>query len=57
MTNEHQPHTVKIGDIAGIDGHLDTIGFAELLFGESGHAHQFVIEVHLDVRLHRDQRR
>ncbi|MNE40927.1 hypothetical protein D3C80_1349750 [compost metagenome] len=57
MADEHQPHAVKIGDIARVDRHLNAVRLAELFFGEGGHAHQFVIEVHLDVRFHRDQRR
>ena len=56
MANELKTHAVKVGDIERIDRDLRADFFAQLLFGDRQHAHQFIVKINLQLRLHRQQR-
>ena len=57
MTDKLQTDTVKVGDKQRIDRHLSLCFFTQLLFRDGQNVHQLIIQVNLQLRLHRQQRR
>ncbi len=57
VADEFDSHPVEIAQQARVQGQLLTNTLADLLLGNGQRAHQLIVQVHAQVRQHRDQRR
>ncbi|MNP72794.1 hypothetical protein D3C76_1694150 [compost metagenome] len=53
MADKFEAHAVKVGDKQRVDRHLRQRFLSQLFFGDGQYTHQFVVEIDLQLRLHR----
>ena len=57
VTDKLQPYAVEVGDVQRVNRQLRADLFPQLLFGDGQNAHQLIVEIDFQLRLHGQQRR
>ena len=57
VTDKLQPYAVEVGDVQRVNRQLRADLFPQLLFGHGQDAHQLIVEIDFQLRLHGQQRR